>query len=80
LIREIAAPHTPVLTLALVAENIDLSQLGLSYLTNLHVFYDRSADQLYLTTTPFGQVDPSLLTRLGSPRDRELLDRLRPLW
>jgi hypothetical protein len=80
LIREIVAPHTPLLTLALVAENIDLSQLGLSYLTNMRVFYDRSTDQLYLTTTPAGQFDPSRLRLAISSRDQDLLDRLRPLW
>lgn len=80
LIREIVSPHTPVLTFALVAEDVDLSQLGLSYLTNVRVFYDRSTDQLYLTTTPVGQFDPMLLRLASSARDLDLLERLRPLW
>jgi hypothetical protein len=80
LIREIVAPRTPVLTLALVAENIDLSQLGLSYLTNVRVFYDRSTGQLYLTTTPIGRFDPFQLALASSARDQALLERLRPFW
>ena len=80
LVREIVAPHTRVLTFAVVAENVDLAQLGLSYLTNLRVFYDRSTDQLYLTTTPTGHFDASLISVVSSARDLDLLDRLRPLW
>ncbi len=34
LVREISALRAPWLTLALVEENIDLAELGLSYLTN----------------------------------------------
>ena len=66
--------------MALVAENVDLAHLGLSYLTNLRVFFDRSAGQLYLTTTPTGQPDPLQLAANSSLRDQALLARLRPFW
>jgi hypothetical protein len=76
LIREISAPRAPWLTLALVEENIDLAELGLSYLTNLRVIYDRTTDILYLTTTPTGR-DGATQTRL---QDQALLASLEPLW
>jgi hypothetical protein len=78
LIREI--PGARLLTLALVAENVDLAHLGLSYLTNLRVFYDRSTRELHLTTTPVGQPDPLQLGTGRTPRDEWLLTRLRPFW
>src|SRR5579859_2193690 len=78
LIREIAGAQ--LITMALVAENVDLAHLGLSYLTNLRVFFDRSSAQLYLTTTPTGQPDPLQLAVQSSPRDQFLLARLRPFW
>jgi hypothetical protein len=66
--------------MALVAENVDLAHLGLSYLTNLRVFFDLSAGQLYLTTTPTGQPDPLQFALHSSARDQALLARLRPFW
>jgi hypothetical protein len=76
LIREIAAPRSPVLTLALVAENIDLAQLGLSYLTNLRVFLDKATATVHLTTTPTGQDG----LRQTTMPDQALLAGFTPLW
>jgi len=78
LIREITGAQ--LITMALVAENVDLAHLGLSYLTNLRVFFDRSSSQLYLTTTPTGQPDPLQLAVQTTPRDQALLAGLRPFW
>jgi hypothetical protein len=76
LVREISAARSPLLTLALVAENADLSELGLSYLTNLRVCLDRTTDTLNLTTTPAGQ-DAVRQTAL---QDQALLAGLVPHW
>src|SRR5207244_12187829 len=76
LIREITGGR--LITMAMVAENVDLAHLGLSYLTNLRVFFDRSTAQLYLTTTPTGQPDPLQLAQYSTPRDQALLAGLRP--
>jgi hypothetical protein len=78
LVREI--PGARLLTLALVAESVDLAHLGLSYLTNLRVFFDRATGELTLTTTASGQPDPLQLAPGATTRDRALLGRLRPHW
>ncbi len=76
LVREISAPRAPWLTLALVAESIDLAELGLSYLTHLRVIYDKKTGVLNLTTTPTGR-DGAAQTTL---QDQALLASLEPLW
>ena len=62
LVREIRSRDKNLLVLALVTENIDLDALGLSYLTNLRVFYAKpqreTAGTLMLTLTPSGAHDP----------------------
>lgn len=72
LIREINTRKSQVLTLALVEENIDLEALGLSYLTNLRVFYDKKAKTVSLTTTDRG------VTHAVTSQDRQLLSGLLP--
>lgn len=71
LVREIKNRDKRVLTLALVKENIDLDALGLSYLTNLRVFYVKPLKEkeqpeqpgkLTLTLTPSGATDPHTYT------------------
>lgn len=77
LVREINSPKSGMLTLALVEENIDLEELGLSYLTNLRVFYHKQTDTLSLTTTATGR--QALMTdQTATPTDRALLASLAP--
>jgi hypothetical protein len=69
LVREIRNRDKNLLVLALVKENVDLDALGLSYLTNLRVFFlkppkpeEGEAQQpgtLTLTLTPSGAADPT---------------------
>lgn len=66
-----------IIAIALVTESSDLQAWGLSYLTNLRVFYTKSTDTLLLTTerTAF---DLQSLQR--SAADRALLAGLEPHW
>src|SRR5579875_1118102 len=84
LVREIKNRDKNVLVLALVRENIDLDALGLSYLTNLRVFYIKpkkdkeqpeQPGKLTLTLTPSGATDPA--TYITDPREQALLISLQ---
>jgi hypothetical protein len=70
LLRPITRHGSEIIALALVVESSDLAQWGLSYLTNLRVFYNKKTDTLSLTRTGSGQ---SLITD-----DQDLLDKLDP--
>jgi hypothetical protein len=59
LLRPITRRGSEIIALALVVESSDLAQWGLSYLTNLRVFYNKKTDTLSLTRTGSGQ---SLIT------------------
>ena len=66
-----------VVAIALVTESSDLAAWGLSYLTNLRIFFTKSTNSLILTTerTAF---DLQSLQR--SAEDRALLVSLEPHW
>jgi hypothetical protein len=76
LVREIKGRDKSTIVLGLVRENIDLDELGLSYLTNLRVFYlkpDRdqpagTPGTLALTLTERGATDP----RNYTPNSQEM--------
>lgn len=79
LVREIRSRDKNLLVLALVTENIDLDALGLSYLTNLRVFYVKPQREapgtLMLTLTASGAHDP--LTYAPDAEEQTLLDNLQ---
>lgn len=75
LLRDITRSNrSQILALALVTENSDLTSWGLSYLTNLRIFYHKATDTLSLTRTGTGQ---SLTT---AQKDQDLLLQLQPKW
>ncbi len=76
LIREIASRRRNTLTLALVTEDIDLAEYGLSYLTDLRLFYNKGTGELSLTTTPTGSHRPESMT----VQEKALLAELLPFW
>ncbi len=88
LVRKIKSSNKDMLIFALVKEKIDLAALGLSYLTNLRVFYIRppkvkegepaQPGTLTLTLTPTGATDPT--TYVPTPQETALLlTWVRPL-
>jgi hypothetical protein len=76
LIREITSRRRNTLTLALVTEDIDLAEYGLSYLTDLRVFYNKDTEELSLTTTPTGSYRAESMTT----QEKALLAELLPFW
>jgi hypothetical protein len=79
MLREITkgTKGSDIVALALVVESSDLSRWGLSYLTNLRVFYIKSTDTLSLTRDRTA-ADVTSLAR--SAEDQALLASLEPYW
>ncbi len=85
LVRRIKGPDSDVLIFALVKENVDLAALGLSYLTNLRVFFVKpprvkegeqpQPGTLTLTLTPSGATDPR--TYCPNAQEAALLSNLQ---
>jgi hypothetical protein len=85
LVRKIKSSNKDMLIFALVKEKIDLAALGLSYLTNLRVFYIRppkvkegepaQPGTLTLTLTPTGATDP--MTYVPTTQETTLLQSLQ---
>lgn len=84
LVREVKIRDKAQIVLALVSENVDLAAMGLSYLTNLRVFYvkpkkDKDGQEtpgvLNLTLTPSGATDAH--THVPDDQEQTLLDGLQ---
>lgn len=65
---------SPILAMALIVESKDLEEWGLSYLTNLRVFYDKASGTLALTCTSLGQGTTM------TPMEQQLIASLDPLF
>jgi hypothetical protein len=72
--RSITNPKDSLVGLALVVEDVDLNEYGLSYLSRLRLFYEKDTTSLYVTTTGVGR---SL--QMGQS-EQELLASLLPFW
>jgi hypothetical protein len=73
LLRDVTRSSADILVVALVVELADLAEWGLSYLTNLRVFYDKKTSVLSLNRQASGQS-----TATVDQRDIDLLAQLEP--
>ena len=75
LLRDVTRSSADILVVALVVEQADLAEWGLSYLTNLRVFYMKSTGILSLNRQATGQS-----TAAVNQNDLDLLTILQPLF